>query len=313
MIANALHSLLGVAVDVTATRPLGGGCISEVMVASIAPGDASSWQQLEHVHHGQSKTELLVKRHERAMASNFRCEADGLLALAEAGAIRIPKVYATGVVDDSAYLVTEFVRSDSAASRSRTAGQSVFATFGRQLADLHRATAGDRIGWTEDNFLGSAPQPNGGCQTWASFVAERRIGFQTRWATDQGLLDPALRSACDRIVEKMDALLAGGEDRTSLLHGDLWSGNYLFDADGNPVLIDPAVYHGSREAEWGMLRWMGGCPPEFEQAYLDQWPLPDGWRRRVLVYELYHQLNHLNLFGRSYASACRRTVGEILG
>jgi len=97
-----------------------------------------------------------------------------------------------------------------------------------------------------------------------------------------------------------------------LLHGDLWSGNYLFDTDGNPAIIDPAVYYGCREAEWGMIKWFGGCPAAFERGYQTEWPMPDGWQRRSDIYMLYHQLNHLNLFGSGYADGCRRTAAQIL-
>ena len=110
----------------------------------------------------------------------------------------------------------------------------------------------------------------------------------------------------------MPELLQGRDDETSLLHGDLWSGNYLCDERGEPVVIDPAVYRGCREAEFGMIRLFGACPPTFERAYCDTFPLPDGWHRRVSVYVLYHLLNHLNLFGSGYLGQCHQVTDEIL-
>jgi fructosamine-3-kinase len=190
---------------------------------------------------------------------------------------------------------------------------AAYRRFARQLADLHRTTAGKRIGWERDNYLGSAKQPNTPHETWAEFVADQRIGFQIRWARDQGLADRQLQSDCETIIARMAGLLDGRQDQTSLLHGDLWSGNYLFDAHGQPAIIDPAVYYGCREAEWGMIAWFGSCPAAFDQAYQERWPMPEGWQRRIQVYKLYHQLNHLNLFGSSYAGICRSTARRILG
>ena len=307
MLADVLSQLLGVPLAVVDRRTLSGGCISDVSMVTIRGEDRQSWRRLEEVHGGQPTAPLVVKCNAASMASNFRCEADGLRALAHADVLRVPKVFAAEIVGDQAYLVMEWIQTGAGGP-----SEDRFATFGRQLAELHRATAGGPLGWPQDNFLGSAHQPNGACETWPEFVATRRIGYQIRWATDQGLADQPLQSDCDSIIQRMDELLRGREDVISLLHGDLWSGNYLFDSDGRPVLIDPAVYRGCREAEWGMIRWFGNCPAVFEQAYQDQWPMADGWRRRVGIYLLYHQLNHLNLFGASYADSCRRTAREIL-
>ncbi len=249
----------------------------------------------------------MIKRDDATMVSNYRCEVAGLRAIAETRAIRVPAVYAIGEFDGQAWLAMEWVETTG----PRGSGDR-FAVFGQALAAMHQASSGSRIGWDRDNFLGSAHQPNQACDSWAEFVAVRRIGFQTKWATDQGLADRALRTDCDRIIAQMHDLLAGRSDETCLLHGDLWSGNYLFDQHGSPVLIDPAVYYGCREAEWGMITWLGNCPRAFEQAYQERWPMPEGWNRRVAVYRLYHQLNHLNLFGGAYLSACRSTAAEIL-
>jgi fructosamine-3-kinase len=121
-----------------------------------------------------------------------------------------------------------------------------------------------------------------------------------------------LQRDCEQIIDLMDDLLEGREDQTSLLHGDLWSGNYLCDREGDAVIIDPAIYYGCREAEFGMLRLFGSCPGDFYESYLDTFPLPAGWQRRVSVYVLYHLLNHLNLFGTGYRSQCQRLAAEIL-
>ena len=307
MLADDLSCLLGLPVEVTDQRSLGGGCISDVAVVTVRCEDREAWKRLTQNDQAAAETQLVIKRNSAEMVGNFRCEAEGLQAIAGAGVIRVPAVYAVDVVGGQAWLAMESIAVGSA----RSAGGG-YREFGRQLARFHRATSGTEIGWHQDNFLGSAHQPNSVCPTWPEFVAVRRIGFQIRWAADQGLVDSKLKSDCETIVARMQDLLSGRDEVTSLLHGDLWSGNYLFDTDGQPVLIDPAVSYGCREAEWGMIKLFGGCPPEFEAAYLDQWPLAAGWRRRVLIYLLYHQLNHLNLFGSSYLGGCRSTAAEVL-
>lgn len=296
MLANCseiVSHLLSTDVQVTESAALGGGCISEVY-------------RLETASHGP----LVMKRNAASMVSNFRCEAAGLRAISDAKVIRVPAVLGVGEYQSQAYLVLEYV-SPGRPSRKRSRMES-FEAFGRQLAKLHRQTGGTEIGWPDDNFLGAAKQVNTPASTWNEFVAENRLGFQLRWSVDQGLTNAQMQSDVEQIIERLDDLLSGRDDQTSLLHGDLWSGNYLFDADGAPVLIDPAIYRGCREAEWGMINWFGSCPPEFEEAYLSEWPMPSGWRRRVLVYMLYHQLNHLNLFGDGYRSSCQSLASEIL-
>lgn len=296
MLANwskVLSHLLSTDVQVTGATTMGGGCISEVFwLKTVAKGS------------------LVVKRNQDSMVSNFRCEAAGLRALGETNVIRAPVARAVDTYQSHAFLVMDHV-SPAQSPGERDLQQS-FAAFGRQLAELHRQTSGAEIGWKGDNFLGSAKQVNQPTSTWNEFAAQHRLGFQLRWLVDQGLADGKLQSDVERIIQRLDDLLSGRLDETSLLHGDLWSGNYLFDINGEPVLIDPAVYRGCREAEWGMLNWFGGCSPEFEEAYMSEWPMPDGWRRRAKVYTLYHQLNHLNLFGGGYRSSCQHLARQIL-
>ena len=307
ILAGALSELLRVRVEIIDARSLSGGCISDVFAVSLRCDGIHSWLPPSDRQRGKPQVDLVIKRNSAERIAYFQCEREGLLSIAESGTIRVPQVYAVDVVGDHAYLAMELIR----VGRSRSSTQR-FSGFGQQLALFHQATKGDAMGWPTNNFLGSADQPNGPSETWSEFVATRRIGFQIRWASDQGLADQRLKSECDKIMSQMEQLLCGREETTSLLHGDLWSGNYLFDSEGQPVLIDPAVYRGCREAEWGMITWFGNCGREFEQAYQEVWPMADGWRRRVGVYVLYHQLNHLNLFGSSYADACHRTAREIL-
>lgn len=272
--------------------PVGGGCISEAMHVRWRGDD------------GRQRS-LFVKRNLASMKDNFECELAGLKALAESGTMRVPEPVAVVCSGESVWVATQWIESGKRPA-------NFFERFGRELAQLHRATLGDRMGWDRDNYLGSAKQPNQPCNDWNEFVALRRLGFQLRWAVDQGLAQSRLRGDVERVIDRLPEVLDGRECRTSLLHGDLWSGNYLCDGNGRAVIIDPAVYYGCREAEWGMIRLFGGCPSEFADGYEREYPLADGWQRRASVYVLYHLLNHLNLFGHSYSSQCESACAEIL-
>ncbi len=271
---------------------VGGGCISEAMHVRWCRGDGSV-------------RSLFLKRNHASMEDNFDCEVAGLKALAESDAIRVPRPVAVVCNGGFAWLVTQRIESGKRPV-------NFFEQFGRELAQLHRATLGDRIGWDRDNYLGSSRQPNHPCQEWIEFVALRRLGYQLRRAVDQGLAHSRLRGDVERVIDRLASLLDGRECRTSLLHGDLWSGNYLCDKDGRAVIFDPAVYYGCREAEWGMIGLFGGCPQEFTDGYEQEYPLADGWQRRASVYVLYHLLNHLNLFGHSYSSQCENACAKLL-
>ncbi|MCC9599217.1 fructosamine kinase family protein [Stieleria sp. JC731] len=312
MKSSEISQLLGISAELVDSRPLGGGCISDVQVCTISlEGKETCLRAIEgsplRSESGGCTLPIVVKRNSAKMLSNFQAEAAGLIALAATQTIRVPKPIAVGLVDDQAYLAMEWI-----AEKKGTSQADNFRLFGERLAELHRASQGEDHGWDQDNYLGSAPQQNQPCRSWEEFFAERRLGFQLRWSRDQGLAESRLIKACESIIERTPDLLSGRDPVCSLLHGDLWSGNYLFDSDDQPVIIDPAVYRGCREAEWGMIVWFGSCPPSFTTGYQDRWPMPDGWQRRVELYKLYHQLNHLNLFGASYHGACVATAERLL-
>ncbi|MDM4017898.1 fructosamine kinase family protein [Roseiconus lacunae] len=312
MRSSTLSKLIREPVEVIESRPLGGGCVSDVQLVTlkrqVTTGELRTIDGgVLRIGEGGEAIRIVVKQHSESMLSNFQSESEGLLALSATETIRVPRPIALGAFDQHALLALEWI--DASPVRPSAAD---FERFGEQLADMHLASQSDRLGWERDNFLGAAPQVNQPTDDWVSFFAERRLRYQIRWAVRQGLADRALVDACDSIVARLNELLRGREKALSLLHGDLWSGNYLFGTDGRPALIDPAVYRGCREAEWGMIRWFGQCPPAFQQGYERRWPLPDGWQRRAQVYMLYHQLNHLNLFGRSYHGSCLETATAIL-
>lgn len=290
-IALALRQLVPSIETVRAESSVGGGCISDARRVSVTLGD------------GRDET-MFVKSNSESFLDNFEAECDGLARLRSADAITVPEPVAVGIAGGRSWLVMQWIELESR-------GSSFFERFGEQLAQLHRATLGDAIGLDRDNYLGSADQINTPCDDWPEFFATHRIGYQIRWAAERGV-DDRLERDCERIIDQMPQLLTGREAATSLLHGDLWSGNYLCGGGGEPVVIDPAVYYGCREAEFGMLELFGSCPPAFYDAYQDCFPMPDGWQRRVKVYVLYHLLNHLNLFGTGYLGQCRTLAADIL-
>lgn len=295
---DAVSRLLEEFGEAAACRVVGGGCISEAMQVSLSRS-------------GQPPRFLFVKRNRADFIENFRREEEGLQQLGALDAIRVPVPLKCTVVSGHAWLVTEWIEQNAQAKRSAES-EDFFARFGRQLASLHEKSRGDAIGLDHDNFLGSARQINTPSESWTTFFQEHRLGFQLRWAVDQGLADRQLRKQSEQLIERLPQFLQGRAEETSLLHGDLWSGNYLQDAAGQPVILDPAIYRGCREAEFGMLRLFGGCPSRFYDAYQEAWPMPDGWQRRVRIYVLYHLWNHLNLFGSGYAAQCRALTAEIL-
>ena len=254
-------------------QPVGGGCIHRCYRATL------------------SGRTVFLKVNDAHFADAFAAEADGLAALRAAGCTA-PEPISHGAAGASSFLLMEFLELKA---------RGDFAALGRMLAALHRRQ-GERFGWARDNYIGSTPQQNGAHENWAEFWRERRLGPQLALARGNGYaLDaPPL------------ALLDGHRPEPSLLHGDLWRGNAGFLAGGAPVLFDPAVYYGDREADLAMTELFGGFPPEFYSAY---GPLPAGYETRKQLYNLYHLLNHLNLFGGGYLAqvkAVLRLLGDAL-
>ena len=265
-----------------------GGCIADARIVGFADGSS-----------------VFVK----SGAGAFREEAAGLQELAAADAIRVPRVLA---VDGDA-LVLE--RIESAPAR-----EAFFETFGRRFARLHEYR-GRACGFAADNTIGATPQPNaplgadwnnfpdapGDGADWPEFFLERRLRFQVRLAAQNGHGN-ALAHLLDRAERVVLELLAAAPEPPSLLHGDLWSGNFITDERGEPCLIDPAVYYGHREADLAMTRLFGGFAPAFYAAYAEALPLAPGHAERLPLYQLYHLLNHLNLFGGGYYAQSERIL-----
>ena len=277
-----------------------------ISVQRVAGGCISDAFQLEITTPTGSKERWFLKTNKKEFYRQFLCELDGLSAIKETSTLAVPQVIASGITHEHAWLVLDWIEQTSKSSK-------FFLRLGQQLAEMHRCKQGDQYGWRADNYLGSSLQKNTQTDSWPDFVAEHRIEFQLKMAHDHLQLPSDLERMIQSIISRMSDLLNGSEKKISLLHGDLWSGNYLSNANGSRVLIDPAVYHGNREAEFGMILLFGSCPPAFYDAYQENYPLTEGWQRRCKIHTLYHLLNHLNLFGLSYLDDCRRICHQILG
>ena len=250
-----------------------------------------------------SEGTLFVKLAEAGRLDMFEAEAAGLRELATAGAVRVPAVLGFGHSGDRAFLALEWIDFGSASAGTEAA-------LGEQLARLHCTTAG-RFGWHRDNTIGATPQPNAWSADWADFFGRQRIGFQLDLVERGGDSGRWLERG-RRLVERLPTLLAGHRPRASLLHGDLWGGNWAADASGAPVIFDPATYYGDREADLAMTRLFGGFGAEFYAAYESAWPLEAGAEMRRDLYNLYHVLNHLNLFGGGYRGQAERMIERLL-
>jgi protein-ribulosamine 3-kinase len=283
-VAEAL-GLAGGAAAVTAAVAASGGCIHRVWRVTLGSG-----------------AQVFAKANAEAPADTFVCEAAGLRALAAGGELRVPRVLAVGAASGTPFLVLEHIETGRP-------GPSFAADFGRQLAAHHLATRHPRCGLDHDNYLGATPQPNGWMEDWCTFWRERRLGYQLELARRRGLADPELTRLGERLMARLDEWLAAVPDEVPcLLHGDLWGGNYLVGPAGEPVVLDPAVYYGHREADLAMTRLFGGFDRAFYAAYQERWPLPPASEQRLAIYELYHLLNHLNLFGLGYRTRCLQTL-----
>jgi fructosamine-3-kinase len=228
-------------------------------------------------------------------------EVDALAALRGAAAVRVPGAYASGKAEDAAFVAFEWL---DIADGGRDA------SLGRALALLHAVTA-PRYGWHRDNYIGTTPQQNGWGDDWVAFFRDRRLAPQLARATRNGCGGRLARDG-ERLLDCVPELLEGHEPAASLLHGDLWAGNAGRLADDTPVVFDPASYYGDREADLAMTELFGGFSPDFYAAYAEAAPLPPGYLRRRTLYNCYHVLNHLNLFGAAYRSRAEAMVAELV-
>jgi len=284
-IARQIAAVTGAAFAIDRRDAVGGGCIN------------SAWRITGD---GQA---FFVKVNDAAREAMFAAEHDGLEEIRRSGTVRVPAPVCHGSGGGRAWLVVEHLElGGRGGSRSAEA-------LGRQLAAMHRCTHA-RFGWGRDNTIGTTPQPNAEMPDWVAFWRERRLGFQLGLAAAAGYGRRLQRG--ERLLEALPSLLAGHAPPASLLHGDLWSGNHAFTPDGTPVIFDPAVYYGDRETDVAMTELFGGFPSRFHAAYREAWPLDDGYALRRDLYNLYHVLNHLNLFGGGYLGQAETMIDRLL-
>lgn len=279
---------------------------------SRATGEAFVLDEHSHIGGGDINTAMKVTGQGRAyflktnraqLIDMFEAEAEGLRDLAAARAVRVPRAICTGISGSQAYIVLEFLPMGGS-------GRSVMSRFGEQLAQMHRHTA-DRFGWQRANTIGSTPQINTWCDDWVEFWREHRLGFQLMLAKKHGLDSRTLKQG-ELLQQRLSDFFTDYQPQASILHGDLWSGNYGVLDNGEPVIFDPATYYGDREADLAMTELFGGFGSEFYAAYHATWPLDPGYKRRKSLYNLYHILNHFNLFGGGYASQAAGMIDRLL-
>lgn len=238
---------------------------------------------------GEDGQSFFVKLNSAHLEHMFQVEFDSLNELLQTDIMRIPHPICFGTSGSQSYLVLEYVPMNSGGS-GRELGQA--------LAQMHRVTA-SQFGWYQDNIIGSTPQSNAKHSDWLTFWREERMIPQFKMLYDKGYKS-YLKPLDGQLLNQLDRLLANHKPEPSLLHGDLWSGNYAYDDHGCPVIFDPALYYGDREAEIAMTELFGGFSQDFYQSYNEAWPLDSGYKHRKTLYNLYHILNHANLFGTSY-------------
>ena len=287
-IARAIQDATREDFEVVRVEGVGGGCIH---TALRIEGETAA-----------GKKKYFAKLNDVGSKALFVAEAEGLAAIAAAGAVRVPRVVAQGEAAESAYLVLEWL--DLAPLDARSG-----AGLGEGLAAQHRI-AQEKFGWARDNFIGASPQVNGWSDEWLAFWREKRLHAQLRLAAHNRLpskmIDRGARLACD-----CEVFFRTYSPQRSLLHGDLWGGNAA-SANGIPVVFDPAVYVGDREADIAMTELFGGFPKEFHSAYRAAWPLDSGYAVRRDLYNAYHILNHANLFAGDYVRRSEHSIEKLL-
>ena len=284
---DALTATFGSRAEITAMTPVSGGDINRAYRLTLRDG-----------------TLLFMKSNAAASPAFFRAEAEGLAAIADTNTIRVPQILAFGTDSQrGAFLLLEWI--EAAAQTPK-----YWETFGRRLAEMHRADTsalvpGGKFGLNHDNYIGAHRQKNTAMGSWISFFRDCRLEPQFRDAMHW--FDDAARKQIAYLLDHLDVYLEEPE-HPSLLHGDLWSGNFITGSDGNAWLIDPAAYVGHAEADLAMTELFGGFTQRFYDAYREVHPIHPGYGHRRELYNLYHLLNHLNLFGGSYLPSVNRVL-----
>ncbi|MEM1222912.1 MAG: fructosamine kinase family protein [Verrucomicrobiota bacterium] len=280
---NAISRATGDEFQIERTKAVSGGCIHNSLIII-----------------GENGGRFFVKTNTREAFAMFKAEAEALEVLARAKTIRVPKPIHAGQISQQAYLILE-------ALSFSVSNQTSWEEMGQQLAALHHHTAG-YFGWSADNWIGATPQINNPENDWSTFFREHRLKPQLKIASRKGYRF----AQADKLLASVEALLRDHRPKPSLLHGDLWSGNAGFCDDGTPVIFDPASYYGDRETDLAFTKVFGGFPAAFYDAYTAAFPLEPGHETRSKLYNLYHILNHANLFGGGYINEAGSMIHELV-
>lgn len=282
-IAQAISEATGEDFAIADTRSVSGGCINQGY--KISGNDAK----------------YFLKLNQASQEEMFAAEALGLKQMYATQTITVPQPVCWGTANDSSYIVMQWLDLGGGNSQS-------WSGMGRQLAAMHREGISNKFGWERNNTIGSTPQINTEEDNWADFFAEHRIGYQLKLAKRRGGSFPDT----NKIVNAVRNKLADRKPQASLVHGDLWSGNAAISSDGSPVILDPATYYGDRETDLAMTELFGGFPTAFYRGYNSAWQLDSGYQQRKNIYNLYHILNHFNLFGGGYANQAKRMINDVV-
>lgn len=286
-IAQQVRSASGVSLSTDSARTVSGGCINSAYMLT-----------------GQQEgctLPFFIKINTANGLSMFEAETEGLEALIDSHSLRVPTPVCSGVAGQDAYLLMEHIDLKNTGD---------IAQLGTALAAMHQSQR-PQFGWQRNNTIGATPQLNHWADNWISFWNEQRLGPQLERAARNGAGRSVLRRG-ETLQAALPAFFSDYSPTPSLLHGDLWSGNYAFDEQSQPVIFDPAVYFGDRETDLAMTELFGGFSVDFYAAYNAAWPLDDGYATRKTLYNLYHILNHFNLFGGGYLSQAQNMIDRLL-
>lgn len=283
MLPEPLHEFLNAHFGAFNAQPISGGCINNAVKISCHAGNF-----------------FLKYNHAGLFPRMFEAEAYGLQLLAATNTVNVPKVIQNGIVEHISYLLLEYIEAGEVSANSML-------NIGRQLAALHKHS-NTFYGLERDNYIGSLPQSNQPTNNWNNFFIEQRLRPLLQKALAAGLLNTSDENNFELLFSKIDNILP--DEQPALLHGDLWSGNYLIHLNGMPYLIDPAVYYGNREMDIAMSLLFGGFSTSFYDGYEEVYPLQKGWKHRINLCNLYPLLVHVNLFEGSYVRQLRSCLQQ---
>ena len=283
IISDSITQATGQTFNIEHLSSASGGCINTAFTAS---GGNQSY---------------FIKTNRYDAIAMFEAESQALDEIARTKTIRVPIPVCTGQSTDQSWLVMENLQLQTQGNQQQ---------LGEQLAAMHRVNSKE-YGWVRDNTIGSTPQINTWSDNWINFFRDRRLGYQLSLASKKGS-SRSLQKSGESLMECIADFFDGYRPQASLLHGDLWGGNYAFLQTGEPVIFDPALYYGDREADIAMTELFGGFSNTFRSAYENSWPLDSGYTTRKELYNCYHILNHLNLFGGSYALQAEGMINRLL-